>query len=66
MIKKISKIMWIVIITFVIFAVIVVVLTNNALLLYLSGQLFGIGVFVQLVLIIIGLFTKKSKKEESD
>lgn len=66
MIKKISKIMWIVIITFVIFAVIVAVLTNNALLLYLSGQLFAIGVFVQLVLIIIGLFTKKSKKEESD
>ena len=64
MIKKISKIMWMFIGGFFIFAMIIGVSTGNNLIAELSGRLAAYAFFVQIILWIIKYYSKK--KLEND
>lgn len=61
MIKKISKIMWAIVLGLFIFSVVVGGVTNNDTLAYMTGKLVGFTVIVQIILLIIGFFTKNKE-----
>lgn len=66
MIKKISKVMWALVLGFVLFAFIVSMSTGNDLTALWSGSLVAYAFFAQIVLWIIGYFSKDKTTEEND
>lgn len=61
MIKKISKIMWAIVLGLFIFSVIVGGVTNNDTLAYMTGQLAALAIVIQIILLIIGFFTRSKE-----
>ena len=59
MIKKISKIMWIVVLTLIVFSSIIGAVVNNMTLPYMVGYLLPYIVIVQIILLVIAYFIKK-------